>query len=122
MLTAAKELSIFIFDSVLNYGLMLAVMLFNGYIFIAVVLGAFVGYFLFGHLSMKTNMENLQAIQTKMICSSRCAESGELNVIKARVQNCENFFVFVLFSRFVFISRRSVVCGQLRSMLKRLVQ
>jgi copper transporter 1 len=56
---------------------MLAVMVFNGYIFVAVASGAFVGYFLFGHLSMKTNMENLQAIQTKMICSTRCADSGE---------------------------------------------
>lgn len=56
---------------------MLCVMLFNGYLFIAVCLGMAVGYFLFGHLSMKTNMENLQAIQTKIICSARCAESGE---------------------------------------------
>lgn len=74
---AVKEISIFLFHNVLNYGLMLAVMMFNGYMFIAVVLGAFVGYFLFGHLSMKTNMENLQAIQTKIICSTRCADSGK---------------------------------------------
>lgn len=78
MIIGLKEISIFLFDSVLNYGLMLAVMLYNGYIFVAVVLGAFVGYFFFGHLSMKTNMENLQAIRTKMICSTRCADSGEL--------------------------------------------
>lgn len=50
---------------------------FLGYIFVAVALGAFVGYFLFGHLSMKTNMENLQAIRTKIICSTRCADSGK---------------------------------------------
>jgi hypothetical protein len=56
---------------------MLAVMMYNGYMFISVVLGAFIGYFLFGHISMKTNMENLQAIQTKIVCSSRCADSGE---------------------------------------------
>lgn len=61
---------------------MLAVMLFNGYIFISVVFGAFVGYFLFGHLSMKTNMENLQAIQTKIICSARCADSGKCQTLK----------------------------------------
>jgi len=76
ILYGVKELGIFFFHTLLNYGLMLSVMLFNGYIFVAVVMGAFVGYFLFGHLSMKTNMENLQAIQTKMVCSSRCAESG----------------------------------------------
>lgn len=73
-----KEIAIFAFHNVLNYGLMLAVMVYNGYIFIAVAMGAFIGYFLFGHLSMKINMENLQAIQTKMICSTRCADSGEL--------------------------------------------
>jgi solute carrier family 31 (copper transporter), member 1 len=72
-----REISIFFFHNVLNYGLMLAVMMFNGYIFVAVVMGAFIGYFLFGHLSMKTNMENLQAIQTKIICSTRCADSGK---------------------------------------------
>jgi len=75
-LHAAKDVSIFFFHNVLNYALMLTVMLFNGYLFLSVVLGMFFGYFFFGHLSMKTNMENLQAIQTKMVCSARCAESG----------------------------------------------
>jgi copper transporter 1 len=56
---------------------MLVVMMYNGFIFIAVILGAFVGYFLFGHISMKTNMENLQAINTKIICSKRCTDSGK---------------------------------------------
>lgn len=81
IITGAKEISIFAFHNCLNYGLMLAVMMFNGYIFIAVAMGAFVGYFLFGHLSMKTNMENLQAIQTKIICSTRCADSGEFQCL-----------------------------------------
>lgn len=76
-LDGMKEISIFVFHNILNYGLMLAVMIFNGYIFVSVALGAFVGYFMFGHLSMKTNMENLQAIQTKIICSTRCADSGK---------------------------------------------
>lgn len=79
----SKELSFFVFHNVLNYGLMLAVMMFNGYIFVAVAMGAFVGYFLFGHLSMKTNMENLQAIQTKIICSTRCADSGECQTLSS---------------------------------------
>lgn len=83
-----KEIIIFAFHNILNYGLMLAVMLFNGYIFVSVAMGAFVGYFLFGHLSMKTNMENLQAIQTKIICSTNCANSGKLYVV--------SLFVYVL--------------------------
>lgn len=77
ILEGLSEMFTFLFHNVLNYFLMLCVMLFNGYLFIAVCLGMAVGYFLFGHLSMKTNMENLQAIQTKIICSARCAESGE---------------------------------------------
>jgi solute carrier family 31 (copper transporter), member 1 len=76
-IAGAKEISFFATHNVVSYGLMLAVMGYNGYIFVAVVLGAFVGYFLFGHRSMKTNMENLQAIQTKIICSARCADSGK---------------------------------------------
>jgi copper transporter 1 len=77
VLKGAKDVSIFAFHNILSYGLMLAVMLYNGYIFVAVVLGSFVGHFLFGHISMKTNMENLQAIHTKIMCSTRCADSGE---------------------------------------------
>lgn len=77
ILEGVAEISIFMFHQFLNYGLMLAVMMFNGYMFISVVLGAFVGYFLFGHISMKINMENLQAIQTKIICSARCADAGK---------------------------------------------
>lgn len=76
-LKGLKDVSIFAFHNILSYGVMLAVMLYNGYIFISVVLGAFIGYFLFGHISMKTNMENLQAIQTKIVCSSRCADSED---------------------------------------------
>jgi Ctr copper transporter family len=76
-LKALKDISIFAFHNILSYGIMLAVMMYNGYMFISVVLGAFIGYFLFGHISMKTNMENLQAIQTKIVCSNRCADSGE---------------------------------------------
>jgi copper transporter 1 len=77
VLDGVKEMSIFVFHNLVNYTLMLSVMMYNGYIFVAVALGAFVGYFLFGHLSMKTNMENLQAIRTKIICSTRCADSEE---------------------------------------------
>ncbi|XP_070493355.1 uncharacterized protein [Chironomus tepperi] len=77
VLNAIMDASSFALHNTLIYGLMLVVMMYNGFIFIAVVFGAFVGYFLFGHISMKTNMENLQAIQTKIICSTRCKASDE---------------------------------------------
>lgn len=77
VLKAIKDLSLFASQNLLTYGLMLVVMMYNGFIFIAIVLGAFVGYFLFGHISMKTNMENLQAIKTKIICSARCTTFGK---------------------------------------------
>jgi copper transporter 1 len=53
---------------------MLTVMLYNGYLFIAVVSGFTIGYFLFGHISMKINMENLQAIHTKILCGTTCRQ------------------------------------------------
>jgi copper transporter 1 len=88
IIKGTTDVSIFAFHNVLSYGLMLAVMLYNGYIFLAVVLGSFVGHFLFGHLSMKINMENLQAIHTKMVCSSRCAESGEAMTLWHSTLSC----------------------------------
>lgn len=42
-LDSLKDLTTFIFTNVLNYFLMLTVMLYNGYLFISVVLGFTVG-------------------------------------------------------------------------------
>lgn len=66
----------FLLHNTLGYALMLSVMLFNGYVFVAVVLGMGLGYFLFGHVSMRVNMENMQARTTKVICAPVCG--GEL--------------------------------------------
>lgn len=69
-------------------------------------MGAFVGYFLFGHLSMKTNMENLQAIHTKMVCSTRCGDSG-------KCQTFDSFCISVgllLLSETSFHFFRSFMC------------
>lgn len=63
------EAGVFLLHNTLGYALMLSVMLFNGYVFVAVVLGMGVGYFLFGHISMRVNMENMQARTTKVICA-----------------------------------------------------
>lgn len=44
------------------------------------------GYFLFGHISMRVNMENMQARTTKVICSPTCPE-GKLLTRMIRVDN-----------------------------------
>ncbi|XP_041780754.1 high affinity copper uptake protein 1-like isoform X1 [Anopheles merus] len=75
----AAEAVTFLFHSMLGYALMLTVMVYNGYLFVAVVGGMGLGYFLFGHLSMKANMENIQAHQTKMICTTRCLQQESVN-------------------------------------------
>ncbi|XP_050094566.1 uncharacterized protein LOC126577166 isoform X3 [Anopheles aquasalis] len=74
-----SEAVVFLCHSVLGYALMLTVMLYNGYLFVAVVGGMGLGYFLFGHLSMKVNMENFQAHQNKVICTSRCLQQAYIS-------------------------------------------
>ncbi|XP_055598267.1 uncharacterized protein LOC129747898 isoform X2 [Uranotaenia lowii] len=71
------EATVFLFHNMLGYALMLMVMFYNGYLFVAVVGGMALGYFLFGHLSMKVNMENVQARRTNVICTARCMQTAE---------------------------------------------
>lgn len=81
------EAAVFLVHNTLGYALMLSVMLFNGYVFVVVVLGMGLGYFLFGHVAMRINMENMQARTTKVICSPAYAD-GECGLTNAwqRVQ------------------------------------
>uniref|UniRef100_U5EUU7 Copper transport protein n=1 Tax=Corethrella appendiculata TaxID=1370023 RepID=U5EUU7_9DIPT len=74
--TFMSEASIFLFHNVLGYALMLTVMFYNGYLFLTVVIGMTLGYFIFGHLSMKVNMENMQARRTTVICTSSSATNA----------------------------------------------
>lgn len=76
---ATAAVAIFLLHNSLGYGLMLVVMLYNGYMFIAIVFGMGLGYFIFGHISMKINMENVQARRTAVICSPKCKDSGRSN-------------------------------------------
>lgn len=73
------EATIFLLHNMLGYALMLTVMIYNGYLFVAVVGGMALGYFFFGHLSMKVNMENFQARQTNVICTARCLQTDSVN-------------------------------------------
>lgn len=68
-----SDATFFMMHNLFTFLLMLTVMGYNGFVFITVVLGLGFGYFLFGHLSMKTNMENIQARQTSVVCGARSA-------------------------------------------------
>lgn len=72
----AKEALIFLFQGVLGYFLMLAVMSYNGPIFLAVVLGMALGYFLFGHFTMALNMQSQTLSHTSFKCSTSCPNGG----------------------------------------------
>lgn len=60
----------------LGYLLMLAVMVYNGWMAIALILGSAMGYFLFGPSFMKLNLQNCQIIQ-ETFCSLHCNETGK---------------------------------------------
>lgn len=67
---------LFLSHNILGYALMLSVMVYSGWLFVAVVFGMGLGYFVFGHISMKINMENVQARTTKVICAPGCSTDG----------------------------------------------
>lgn len=72
-----KEALIFLFQGVLGYFLMLAVMSYNGPIFIAIVVGMALGYFLFGHFTMGLNMQSQTLSHTTFKCSTNCPNGGK---------------------------------------------
>lgn len=98
-----NETIVFFFHNSIGYALMLSVMVYSGWLFLAVVLSMGVGYFFFGHIAMKVNMESIQARTTKVICSpacsQACAEAGtsgngmwfySLNLIKTKIDCFKN--------------------------------
>lgn len=72
-----SEAVVFLFHNSIGYAIMLSCMVYSGWLFVAVVLSMGLGYFLFGHISMKINMENVQARTNTVICSPACPETGE---------------------------------------------
>lgn len=72
----ANETIIFFFHNSIGYAVMLSVMVYSGWLFLAVIFGMGLGYFLFGHIAMKINIESVQARTTRVVCSPACPEAG----------------------------------------------
>lgn len=70
------QLAIFLLHNVLGYFLMLAAMVYNVYVFIAIVFGMGLGYFLFGHKAVKINIENIRAKTNHALFANKSPESG----------------------------------------------
>lgn len=75
-LSILAQALVFLFQNVTSYILMLSVMVYNIYVFVAIVLGMGLGYFLFGHISMRINMENIRARTTHALCNERANIEG----------------------------------------------
>lgn len=72
----SNETSVFFFHNSIGYLVMLAVMGYNGWVFLAVIFGMGIGYFFFGHISMKINMESIQVRTTNLVCAQTCPENA----------------------------------------------
>lgn len=59
----------------LGYLIMLTIMAFNLWIFLSVLVGGGLGYFVFGQMFMKLNLENCQVIRDTY-CMSTCSKPG----------------------------------------------
>lgn len=71
-----SETIVFFCHNSIGYAVMLGVMMYSGWMFVAVILGMGLGYFFFGHVSMKINMESIHARTAKVICSQTCPAGG----------------------------------------------
>lgn len=76
----ATDMSLWVGQNILGYLLMLVVMLYNGYIVIAIVVGSAVGYFLCGPTLIRLNIENCRAMRNTF-CMADCSEPGKLTII-----------------------------------------
>ncbi|KAK9871199.1 hypothetical protein WA026_011480 [Henosepilachna vigintioctopunctata] len=75
VLLFGTDLSLWFFLQSLGYILMLIAMLYNGWLFIACIVGGGLGYFVFGQRFMKINMQNCQIIRDTY-CMATCGEPG----------------------------------------------
>ncbi|XP_044730247.1 probable low affinity copper uptake protein 2 [Chrysoperla carnea] len=81
-----NEFSLWFFQEIIGYGLMLSVMMYNGYMTIAVGIGAGIGYFLFGQTLLKINKENC-AVKKESLCFMTCHENDNAGLIVNAEQN-----------------------------------
>ncbi|XP_059622513.1 uncharacterized protein LOC132265758 [Phlebotomus argentipes] len=72
LIQLSKEALVFLFHTTLGYGLMLAVMMYNGFVFLTVVGSLTLAYFCLGHISMRLHMEHVRARHLTIRCSERC--------------------------------------------------
>ncbi|GLV43774.1 Copper transporter 1B [Carabus blaptoides fortunei] len=79
-------------QQILGYLLMLIVMVYNGYMMIAIVLGYGLGYFVFYPLIMRINIENYKIMQSASLCRPECEqESSALlssNTVETTIAPC----------------------------------
>lgn len=91
-----NETTVFFFHNSIGYAIMLSVMMYSGWLFLAVILGMGLGYFLFGHITMKINMENISVRKTTTVCPPACSEAGVSGIGKGNntFSKFQNFFLF----------------------------
>ncbi|KAL3280041.1 hypothetical protein HHI36_017548 [Cryptolaemus montrouzieri] len=83
VLLFGTDLSLWFSLQSLGYILMLIAMLYNGWLFIACIIGGGLGYFVFGQKFMKINMQNCQIIR-ETYCMATC---GEPDILKQLINN-----------------------------------
>lgn len=76
-LLVGTEISLWLVLQILGYFLMLSVMIYNTVFLISAVIGGGLGYFVFGHLFMKLNIQNCQLMRSAF-CTQICGEAGKL--------------------------------------------
>lgn len=54
---------------------MLSIMIYDAWFLISAILGGGLGYFIFGYMFMKTNLQNCQ-IMRRAFCTQICGETG----------------------------------------------
>lgn len=69
----ACDMSLFLLLQNLGYAIMLAIMVYNGWLFMSALIGGGLGYFVFGQMFMKINLQNCQIIRDTF-CMPKCGE------------------------------------------------